>query len=81
MGMGKDGKLMWNNIEWNGKVEIKIDKTHHDYQIYQYFKNIFCSHKMNNLPTVSNIIGDFDNYHVYTPMLDDPPDSHKQDTL
>ena len=70
----KDGKKMWDKIDWSGKAEVERKKDLQDYQIYQYFTNIFQSHKMKNLPTIANILGDLEDYQIYIPILDDLPD-------
>lgn len=69
----KDGRKIWEVIDWKGKSEVMNKKTLHDSQIEKYFRNIYQSDKTNLHLTVNNILNELHNYFLYIPILDDLP--------
>ena len=68
----RDGKKLWDLIDWHGKAEIKKETLIHDRDVDLYFRSIFQSENTLNHPTVSDI-ENIDTYEMYIPILDDTP--------
>ena len=47
--------------------------------INRYFTDIFKSEKIISTPTIANILNRLENYELYIPILDDPPDMYELD--
>ena len=69
----KDGKALWEMIDWKGKAEVKADETANECEMLKYFTGIFQSTKTKTHPTVSTTFCDLESYDTYIPILDDIP--------
>ena len=69
----KDGKKLWEAVDWKGVAEIKKEKPAMEADTMKYFTSIFQSPKTENHPRVEEIRVELDNYEVYIPIPDDPP--------
>ena len=69
----KDGRNMWNVIDWNGKCDNTHSKPIHESQIQKYLKNIFQADQTRSNPIVTDISHKLHEYYNYIPMLDDLP--------
>ena len=68
----RDGKKLWDLIDWHGKAEIKKETLIHDRDVDSYFRSIFQSENTLNHPTVSDL-ENIDTYEMHIPILDDTP--------
>ena len=69
----KDGKKLWNMIDWKGKAEIQPEEQADEREIMNYFKDIFQSKKTENHPKINSIMCDVESCDLYIPILDDMP--------
>ena len=75
----KDGKKLWNMIDWKGKAEVKIEEPAEESEILRYFRDIFQSKKTENHPKINSIICDIDSYDMHIPILDRVPSMEELD--
>ena len=69
----KDGKKLWERIDWKGKCVVYQPKDISPSVITPYFKNIFQSEKLNDAPAIDNVLNQLEHYNLYIPLLDDTP--------
>ena len=69
----KDGKKLWNMIDWKGKAEVKKEEPADESETTKYFTEIFQSSKTKSHPVVSDVMHTVESYDTYIPILDDNP--------
>ena len=67
----RDGKTLWNMIDWKGKADTKKEVLIQESDITPYFRNIFQSEKTSDHPKVDTVTADLEAHHAYVPELDD----------
>ena len=50
----KDGKKLWEQIDWKGRADAKNETLIHESEIIPYFKNIFQSEKTKDHPRIND---------------------------
>ena len=79
MGKCNTMKKMWNLIDYKGKNEIYQDKKLDESVTNRYFTDSFKPKKIISTPTIDNIRKRLENYEMYIPILNDPPDMYELD--
>ena len=70
----KNGKKLWDMIDWKGKADVKKETLIQDYAVDSYFRDIFQSKKTKDHPVITTIKNKLDAFEMYIPLLDDIPD-------
>ena len=69
----KDGKKLWQLVDWHGKAEKKDTVDVQKSVKYKFFSEIFQSKKTAGMPIVADVIKDIELHNIYIPYPDDPP--------
>lgn len=62
-----DSKLLWNSINWKGKVDIKEVEGPNDDQFKEHVEKLL---NLENIADIGDV--DIENGVPYIPVLDDP---------